>query len=139
MNNEEVKIIKGTEHIEEFTKNKPMSKEQIDEVREKIAHKIDVQLHLETLAAVAFKKGLISIAEYELHRDDHLGNILSLIQPLIEQARQEVVREIKDAWSDLLCTPYWEGKLSRGDLLVFWRDFWKDYESRYLGNKGGGE
>ena len=136
MNNEEVKIIKGTEHIEEFTKNKPMSKEQIDEVREKIAHKIDVQLHLETLAAVAFKKGLISIAEYELHRDDHLGNILSLIQPLIEQARQEVVREIF-GW--VTKHPLSIQSNSLGIKVPVASDpLWNEFESRYL-NKGGGK
>jgi len=136
--------------------------EQLDKVREKIE-----QQRQECLAAIAHI-GAANYPEREREAeqwvDEAFAQVISLIEQarkdgyseavknfrtslevkalteeFREQAKQEVVREIKDAWSDLLCTPYWEGKLSRGDLLVFWRDFWKDYESRYLGNKGGGE
>ena len=55
-------------------------------------HYIDGQLHLESLCTVALVARGISIDEYELHRDEHLRQIVTILakaEPLIRKEERE--------------------------------------------------
>jgi len=97
--------------------------EQIDKVREKIGGELS-QLSSSLLAWRSWG----TVAPDKIHelKETSTDEIISLIRPLIEQAKQEVAREIFE-------------ELETSTTRYICDDEWNKIKSRYLGNKGGGE
>jgi len=105
--------------------NKPYmaNTEQIDKVREKIGGELS-QLSSSLLAWRSWG----TVAPDKIHelKETSTDEIKSLIQPLIDQARQEVAEKIFE-------------ELETSSTRYICDDEWVKIKSHYLGNKGGRE
>ena len=100
----------------------------------KLLHEIGEEYY-----SVDHSTGGVSFYEYLARRLKQ-----SLIQPLIEQAKQEVAQRIFEEIENAGTPDYFTGAIQVTLKILLEEEqedlhWWKELKSRYLGNKGGGE